>query len=322
MLMYRGLLKAVILLLGLVSFAFSLRAMEEVSDFGDNSGNLRMHIHIPKNLEGISPVVVALHGCSQDANQLAEQSGWNELADRHNFIVVYPEQRRVNNVSNCFNWFNLRDIEGENGELASIRNMIAYVAMYNQVDFGSIYTYGLSAGAAMANSLLANDPSFFAAGAIFAGGPHKSAINAMQGMRVMMNPKDLSPEEWGSLINAENADSFPRIIIVHGTKDNVVDIQNAEELIDQWSFMHGIDTTPDSIDDVFAGNEYISRYVFHTEETNEAIIYYQLHGVGHKLLVNPGNGDKEGGQTGMFAVDLDFFSTYYVAIDFGLIPQD
>jgi len=320
--MFRRLFKNVLPLFGLIPFTFSLGAMEEVSNFGENPGNLRMHIHIPKNLEGISPVVVALHGCSQDANELAEQSGWNVLADRYNFIVVYPEQRRVNNVSNCFNWFQLKDIEGENGELASIRNMIAYVAMNNQIDFESIYTYGLSAGAAMANSLLANDPSYFAAGAIFAGGPHKSATNALQGMRVMMNPKNLSPEEWGSFINVEDHENFPRVILVHGTKDNVVDIQNSEELIDQWSSVHGIDTNPDSINDAFAGNEFISRYTFHTEDNWEAIIYYQLHGVGHKLVVNPGEGDKEGGQTGMYAMDLDFFSTYYVAVDFGLIPQD
>ena len=291
----------------------------EVEDFGENPGNLRMFMHIPDDLEGISPVVIALHGCSQDAWELAEQSGWNKLADRYNFIVLYPEQKRSNNVSNCFNWFNKKDQSGDRGELASIRNMIQNVGMNFEIDYDGIYIYGLSAGGAMANSLMANDPAFFEAGAIFAAGPHGSATNAFQSMKVMMNPDDRSPEEWGRFVEKNEAGKAPRVIVVHGTKDNVVHLENAGELVDQWSDVHGVDTQVDDVSRNFEGNSTVHRYAYHNKEGREVIVYYELQGVRHKLAVNPGNGVNEGGQTGMFAVDIDFFSTYYVAKDFGLI---
>lgn len=295
-----------------------LYGMEEVESFGNNPGNLRMHIHVPDNLDGIIPLVVALHGCSQNANELAEQSGWNKLADRYHFIVLYPEQKRSNNVSNCFNWFNSKDHGGDRGEYASIRSMIDELVLRYEIDVNRIFTYGLSAGAAMANSLMANEPSYFNAGAIFAGGPHGSAVNAFQGMKVMMNPEDRSPEEWGGFVKREEEGRVPRVIIVHGTKDNVVHIQNANELIDQWSYLHEIDNRSDEILQAFLGNPAVHRYA-HLKDGREVVVFYKLQGVGHRLAVNPGNGDMEGGETGLFAVDIDFFSTYFVARDFGLI---
>ena len=303
-----------------LSFTCLSQNLKEVENFGNNPGNLRMFIHIPSNLQGLSPVVFALHGCSQSANELAELSGWNVLADKYGFIVVYPEQNRANNVSNCFNWFSLKDIEGENGELASIRNMSNYVVSNFEIDPAKIFTYGLSAGAAMANSMLANDPSFYSAGAIYAGTPHKSALNAMKAMGIMSHPDDLKPEEWGEFVNVEHAaGNFPKIIVVHGTADNVVDFNNSLELIDQWSFVHGTDAIPDNETKDFAKNSRVNRKAYFNAYYDEVIIFYALKDVKHKLAVNPGDEETQGGETDFFAVDIDFFSTYYIALDFGLI---
>ena len=37
-------------------------------------------------------LVVVMHGCTQTASQYATESGWNVLADQHQFYTVYPEQ--------------------------------------------------------------------------------------------------------------------------------------------------------------------------------------------------------------------------------------
>ena len=36
-------------------------------------------------------------------------------------------------------------------------------------------------------------------------------------------------------------------------------------------------------------------------------------------MINPGDAITQGGETGTFAVDKDFHSTYWIAVDFGLI---
>jgi hypothetical protein len=35
-------------------------------------------------------------------------------------------------------------------------------------------------------------------------------------------------------------------------------------------------------------------------------------------MVDPGEGETQGGSTGLFGVDKDFFSTYWIMLDFGI----
>ena len=76
--------------------------LEELTGFGTNPGNLRMFAYAPKDLPRASPLVVALHGCTQTAAEYDQGSGWSSLADRLGFAVVYPQQQPINNPMNCF----------------------------------------------------------------------------------------------------------------------------------------------------------------------------------------------------------------------------
>ena len=49
------------------------------------------------------------------------------------------------------------------------------------------------------------------------------------------------------------------------------------------------------------------------------VSFYKINHLGHALAVDPGKHAKQGGQTGLFATDMDFFSTWYVARDFRLV---
>lgn len=294
--------------------------MQEINLFGDNPGNLKMFLYVPDGYTDKKiPLVVALHGCSQNAKSIADQSGWNELAEKHGFAVLYPQQKISNNASLCFNWFNNKDTEPVGGETESIIQMISYVKNIVPISEDEIHAYGLSAGAAMCTSLLANYPKEFNSGAILAGGPHKSAVNAIQGVRSMVSPKDLSPEEWGRKIHKEDSIDFPRLIIVHGIIDNVVKIQNSHELIDQWSNLHAMDVKPDLIEENYSGNPSVDKITYKNNENEDVIMFYQLKDVGHALAVDPDGDIYKGGVTGPFAVDIDFYSTYYIAKDFGII---
>lgn len=311
-----------LLFLGICFLAPYLHAMEEITNFGHNPGKLRMYLYVPSDVKGPIPLVVALHGCSQNAEELAEISGWNELADRHGFAVLYPEQRSSNNMTTCFNWFLPHDNEGDGGELASIRSMMDYAAQLIAIDSERIFAYGLSAGAAMANSLLANDPAGFAGGAILAGGAHGSASTAWQGMKVMMNPEDLTPEEWKQRIPGKlQRGNLPKVIVVQGTKDYVVDPRNALELIDQWTAAHETDNEANGVDEAYTGNQSVHRSYYSSEFEQEAVVFYSMIGLGHQLPVDPGPGPQQGGQSGTFAVDVDFHATWYIARDFGLLTE-
>ena len=45
-------------------------------------------------------------------------SGWSELAERHGFALLFPQQTRANNGNLCFNWFVPEDTRRGGGEAA------------------------------------------------------------------------------------------------------------------------------------------------------------------------------------------------------------
>ena len=74
--------------------------LRHISYFGDNPGNLRMHAYVPNELAPAPALVVALHGCTQNADAFDQGTGWSTLADRLGFVVIYPEQQSANNPKN------------------------------------------------------------------------------------------------------------------------------------------------------------------------------------------------------------------------------
>lgn len=300
--------------------------LTEIKYFGSNPGNLRSYIHVPNNLtpNQTVPLVIALHGCTQDATEIANETGWNELADKHGFIVLYPEQKKVNNATACFNWFSKSDIRF-NGESKSIQQMIEFVQNNYSIDSNHIFTYGLSAGAAMSTALLAQYPETFVSGAILAGGPYGIAFNAIQAYGMMKDGgKSISSaEEWAQPVKDLHmkVKTYPSIIIFHGENDKTVDPINATNLVQQWLGLHP-EISQERLPYIQSQNN-ISIFSFVDSVTNEVIIKeYLVPGLGHELPVDPGSGKYQGGQTGKYSKDIDFFSTYYIAKDFGLIKEE
>ena len=311
--------KVLLILLSCFSFLTYSQELTEINGFGKNPGNLKMFHYIPSDLPaGVSvPLVVVLHGCSQTAKNVAHDSGWNDLADKYHFIVLYPQQRRMNNSSNCFNWFLKKDMEGQNGELCSIRSMIEHEMIHESIDSNMIFSYGLSAGAMMSVSLLSNYPNLFNAGASFAGGAYKSAENAFQGMKTMMKPPNKTPKEWANSFSFDrDSIQLPRLLVVHGDKDKVVAIENSHELIEQWMYMLKVDVTKNNTA-TLEDNSNVRESQFYSGN-REVIRFYSVKDIGHKLPVNPGYGIEEGGKEAMFAKDVGFYSTYFTGKFFGL----
>src|SRR5215475_8807235 len=100
--------------------------LQEVTGFGANPGDLRMFAYAPRNLPSNAPLVVALHGCTQTADEYDHGTGWSSLADGLGFALVYPQQQPTNNLKNCFSWFLPGDITRGHGEALSIRAMVEH----------------------------------------------------------------------------------------------------------------------------------------------------------------------------------------------------
>jgi poly(hydroxyalkanoate) depolymerase family esterase len=283
-------------------------------------------MHLPsQNTSNKKPLVIALHGCNQRANDMAELSGWNKIADQHNFILIYPQQKFSNNSSFCFNWFKDKDISSNEGEAASIKQMIDHAVKNQEIDLSRIYITGLSAGAAMSVAMLCNFPETFQAGASFAGGPFGIAENSITtGFKMMRGNLEISKQELTQAVTKLYMDPvkiYPTLFIYHGEKDQVVDPKNATWLIEQWTGIHSTDSKPDTSIQQFEGNNQLKRSEYLDQNGKVIVTYYNIAEIGHVLPIDPGGSENQGGKMGLFSVDIDFHSTYQVAEDFGLIQK-
>ena len=207
----------------------------EVTGFGSNPGNLKMYMYLPENVPDNPPLVVVLHGCTQSANEYAERTQWNRLADRFGFAVVYPEQKMLNNPLSCFDWFTPEDTSRDSGESLSIKQMIDKMKTDYSIDSQRVYVTGLSAGGYMAAVMLAVYPEIFAGGAVMAGGPFGCATNASEAQNSCMKGlTDRTPAQWGDLVRSASGHSgpFPILSVFHGSMDTTVDDQNMTELME------------------------------------------------------------------------------------------
>lgn len=312
-----------------IVFAFltsvaSAQALTPVPSFGSNPGNLSMFTYVPVGISGSVPVVVAMHGCSQSASIYAVESGWNKLADRHKFIMVYPEQVTGNNSSKCFNWFEAGDQSKNQGEALSIKQMVDYIQSNYSIDPAKIFVTGLSAGAGMTSVMLATYPEVFNKGAIMAGIPYKASSSASTASLAMGGYIVKTPTQWGTLVRNENPSytgPFPDVAIFHGSADLTVNIINAAELIDQWTDLNSADQTADATNSAFQGNTSVEQKIYTDNLNNPVVYYYKITGMGHGISVNTGSCPRQGGTTGTYTLEKNFHSTYWAADFFELITD-
>ncbi|MGV9879695.1 extracellular catalytic domain type 1 short-chain-length polyhydroxyalkanoate depolymerase [Streptomyces sp. NPDC003006] len=305
---------AVLLLaaLSVVSLSSPARAVatpHEVTGFGSNPGNLRMFRYVPPGLSDGRPVVVALHGCTQNASAYAANTGWMELADTYKFAVVLPQQRTANNANSCFNWFEPGDTRRNSGEALSIKQMVDRTKRDNGST--SAYVSGLSAGGGMTSVMLAAYPDIFSGGGIIAGLPYGCANSVSSAFTCMSPGIGKSPKEWGDKARAAYSHSGPRpkVSIWQGTRDWTVKPMNATELMEQFTNVNGTDQTPDTTDTV-AG--YPHRVYGGTVET------YEITGMGHGQPVDPGAGPAQCGTSGAYILDVNICSAYHLVRFWGI----
>ncbi|MEU9392214.1 PHB depolymerase family esterase [Streptomyces sp. NPDC048324] len=292
-------------------------SLQEVTGFGSNPGALRMFRYVPAGLPAGRPVVVALHGCTQDAAGYGTGSGWIQLADRWGFSVVLPQQTSANNVSSCFDWFQTGDIERGQGEAASVAQMVDRQLADAGGDASRVYVTGLSAGGAMTAVMMAAYPEKFAAGGVVAGLPYGCAQAAGSPYVCMYVGATQTPAQWGDRVRAARpgySGPWPTLTVFQGTADYTVKPVNMTDLMRQWTNVHGADQSAD-VSDTVAG---YPHQVFKDPAGNPAVETYSITGMGHGQPVDPGSGTEQCGAAGAYLLDVNLCAAYRLGQTWGL----
>jgi feruloyl esterase len=276
-----------------------------------NPGNLRMLRYLPQKVQEFPPMVVVLHGCTQNAADYANGAGWIELADRFGFCLLLPEQRRNNNPNLCFNWFVPADTTRGSGEVESIRQMIDRTAADWNIDRDQIFVTGLSAGGAMASAMLATYPELFAGGAIIAGLPYGSASDIPGAFQAMGEGRTLPAGEWASIVRSasRHRGRWPKVSVWQGTADQTVNPRNADEIVKQWTTLHETGPKPDQEE---KHSNYIRR-VWNDAEGEPSVEEYVVSALGHGTPLATGSGDEHFGAAAPYLLEAGLSSSHRIA---------
>ncbi|MCX5518108.1 PHB depolymerase family esterase [Kaistia defluvii] len=282
---------------------------------GPNPGHLGVKAYIPSGAAPGAALVVVLHGCTQTADGYDHGSGWSTLAEEHGFFLLFPEQQRANNPNLCFNWFQPEHTQRGSGEAASIRGMIEAMSRAHAIDPRRVFITGLSAGGAMAATMLAAYPEVFAGGAIIAGLAHGVANGVPEAFdRMRGHALPSQGELQGALRNASpHGGPWPTVSIWQGTADNTVHATNANAIVDQWLEVHALERTP-SARRTLGGrttSEWSSR------DGVVKVTQHRIDGMGHGTPL-ASSGPAAYGHPGPYMLDVGIGSTHEIAVAWSL----
>lgn len=181
-------------------------------------------LHVPAHLPpGPRPLVMLLHGGTQDGTAFAHATGFDALADVHGFIALYPEQIAAANPMRYWNWFNRSDQQRGAGEPSILVSLVDEVAARHSIDRDRVYVAGFSAGAAMSSVLGATYPDVFAGIGVHSGLAHGAAGDMLSAFSAM-----------GRAPSVAAADPVP-VIVIHGDSDPTVHVSNAGSVLEQFA---------------------------------------------------------------------------------------
>jgi poly(hydroxyalkanoate) depolymerase family esterase len=207
------------------------------------AGTRRYRLFVPAGYDASrpAPLVVMLHGCTQDPDDFARGTRFNEHAARAGAIVAYPEQLAEHNPQKCWTWFDRAHQAAGAGEPAVIAGITREVMARHAVDSARVYVAGVSAGGAMAVNTAAAHPDLYAAVGVHSGIAWRAAGDVAAALGVMRSgPGNDAPllESARGLLQSSGRASIP-MIVFHGAADPVVNPENGRRLAAQWAVAAG-----------------------------------------------------------------------------------
>ena len=205
--------------------------------YQDTHGQRAYKLYLPPlGGDAPRPLLVMLHGCTQNPDDFAAGTRANELAREQGFVVLYPAQPSGANSSGCWNWFKHKHQRRGAGEPALIAGMVQAVTVQHRIDPARVFVAGLSAGGAMAAILGDAYPDVFAAVGVHSGLPTGAATDVMTAFSAMrsgsVDPSTLPLCGMRAGTRPEpGPHRAPPTIVFHGDADATVNVVNGEQVV-------------------------------------------------------------------------------------------
>jgi poly(hydroxyalkanoate) depolymerase family esterase len=227
-------------------------------------------LYVPTGHTGrAAPLIVMLHGGTQNADDFAAGTRMNDLAERHGFLVAYPEQSRQANPMGYWNWFQPADQQRGGGEAAILAGLTGQIIDRYAIDARRVYVAGFSAGGAMAAVMADAYPDVYVAAGVHSGlaaGAAHDIPSAFAAMAEGAQPTRSSPVP---------------LIVFHGDGDPTVDHVNADCLVEAALPNAGGRRQPLTTRARVPGGHQFTRRVYADRDGTPRVEHWTIHQAGH-----------------------------------------
>ncbi len=248
--------------------------------YTNDAGTRSYKLYVPSGYQGQAvPLIVMLHGCTQDPDDFAAGTRMNALAEEHTFLVAYPAQAGNANVQRCWNWFEVAHQQRGRGEPSLIAGITGRVVDEYNVAEERVYVAGMSAGGAMAAVMGATYPDLYAAVGVHSGLAPGSAHDMPSAFTAMRQGGPGAARRESP--DGRRAQVVPTILF-HGDRDTTVHPRNGDNLLAHLA--NGRNGSPGRVTtrqgQVPGGHAY-TRTAYHDREGNVVVERWTVSGLGH-----------------------------------------
>lgn len=298
----RSMYRVIALVLSLVGFGVLIevpsQAVESLASgttttyaYASRTGTVHYRLFTPSTyVKGRAlPLVVVVHGCGLTSHQEEEATLYDQVARRHNFLVLYPDDDDRSHLGRCWQFYN-PTLRRDSGDLATIAGMTRAVERIRTVNRQRIYAIGTSSGGLILSDLVAAYPDIYAAIGLMAGGPYGPDL-CMTGLPGIA---DAAVAARGAFAAEARRRRVVPFIVLNGDADHVVSPVCGAEAVEQWLrannlVISGRQTAPVSLSSASTTDHAPAvpggyRYtVWSYRLPSGALIglHYVIHGMGH-----------------------------------------
>src|ERR671920_964694 len=244
--------------------------------YTNGSGTRSYKLYIPSGYVGQAvPLIVMLHGCTQNPDDFATGTRMNDLAEEHIFLVAYPAQAGNANMQKCWNWFQAADQQRGRGEPSLIAGITSQVVDEYEVAEGRVYVAGMSAGGAMAAIMGATYPDLYAAIGVHSGLAPGSAHDMSSAFTAMRQGNH------GTASREEARGRTVPTIIFHGDHDSTVHPRNGDNLLSRLTVGGDPSLKVSSRQGNVPGGHAFTTTSYKDLDGRSMVERWSIHGLGH-----------------------------------------
>jgi len=248
--------------------------------YAGEAGTRRYRLFLPAGRGGSrpAPLVVMLHGCTQDPDDFARGTRFDQIAAERGVIVAWPEQTGEHHPQKCWTWYDPSHQGSGRGEPALVAGIAREVMARHAVDPRRVYVAGVSAGAGMAVNAAAAYPELFVAVASHSGVPYRAAAGVPHAMAVMRGGSPDPAILAYALQDALGGRRLP-LLAIHGAADAVVSATNSRQLAAQWAGVLALSASP--AERATEGSLAVERTRWKAADGSTAVELVIVDGLGH-----------------------------------------